>query len=196
MCRSRTAHTGAVTGNQEHGAGRTGFAPPGSRVDAGVPSSPPVGGARSPSSGPAAADVRPGLATAAGVLGFVVAGFAVLTGAGATLRGLRQDVGWAPVLLLTGVLVAIALVVGGTALLRRRSSRLLQATSALLTLAVLAGMGTAVAVEPSDGPYLAFALAVFWLPLPLLVLVFSSVPVVRRWLRGGRRERADTGQPA
>jgi hypothetical protein len=142
------------------------------------------------------ADVRPGLATAAGVLGFVVAGFAVLTGAGATLRGLREGVGWAPLLLLAGVLVSTAMVAGALALLRRRSSRLLQATSALLTLAVLAGMGTAVVVEPSDGPYLAFALAVFWLPLPLLVLVSSSVPVVRRWLRGGRLERGRSDRGA
>jgi hypothetical protein len=125
---------------------------------------------------------RPGLATAAGVLGHVTAGLTIVfsliflvitfTGAGDATT----------LVLLLGLPCSIGLITGANQLLRRESERNLFACAALsvgvLVLSLLIGLAT-LAKDDLVGQTVFIVLAV---PLPLLTAIFARTRSVRNWV--------------
>ena len=125
---------------------------------------------------------RPGLATAAAVLGFVAGGLTILVSLGMLVSVLSGD-GDAP----TGVLVlglpcAAGLITGGVWLMQRRSAQLLTwsavASAVVLVVALLAGTAT---LDGEDVVGLLF-FTLFALVMPVLIAVFSVRRTVADWL--------------
>jgi hypothetical protein len=129
---------------------------------------------------------RPGVATAAGVLGIVTAGLTALVTAG-VLLGLATGDDEAAFLLtvVTGVLCAAGLLVGGIRLLGRRSADLLfgAALCSLASLALIAVAGRAT-LFGDDADFL-LALAFLGAPLPAVTAVLARSRATVGWASSG-----------
>jgi hypothetical protein len=129
---------------------------------------------------------RPGVATAAAVLGIVTAGLTALMAAG-FLFGMTDGDDEAAFLLtvVTGVLCAAGLLVGGIRLLSRRSADLLffTALGSLASLALIA----VVAETTLYGDDAGFLLAVAFLgaPLPAVTAVLARTRATVGWASTG-----------
>jgi uncharacterized membrane protein len=116
-----------------------------------------------------------------------LAAIVLLSGAAVVVSLTNVDQSWAFPLGLVVVAAAALLVVGGVALLQRRDGRRPVRAGASLVLAALLSVVAALAALDPDGWIVVVAgLAVFWLPLAVLTLVFVGKGEVRRWL-GARR---------
>jgi len=131
--------------------------------------------------------VRPGAVTGAAAFAITLAAVVLLSGAAVVVSLADADQSWAFPLGLVVTAAAALLVVGGAALLQRRDGRRPVRAGASLVLAALLSVVAALAALESDGWIAVVAgLAVFWLPLAVLTLVFVGKGEVRRWLRTGR----------
>ncbi|WP_116452029.1 hypothetical protein [Blastococcus litoris] len=128
---------------------------------------------------------RPGIATAAAVLGFVTAGLTALVMVAVLLAVVEGTTDPATLLMLLGVPCAITLVAGAAALLDRRSEEILfrgaLASVAVLVVVLLVGMAT---LSGPDRAGMGMVVVVA-LPLPILTAVFAARPVVRAWVDAG-----------
>jgi len=156
-----------VNGEQQYGSQPPGFGPPPARPT--VPAPWPHGTG------------RPGVATAAGVLGLVTGGLTALVSVMVLLFAVRSADESATLILLLGLPCAAGLLIGGAKLMDRGSATPLfvsaLAAVAVLALAFVVGAGT---MEPPD----LLALAVFVvlaLPLPVLTAILARRPVTLGW---------------
>ncbi len=124
---------------------------------------------------------RPGVATAAGVLGIVTGGLSLLVSLVLTVAVLSGEDDAVSVVLMLGLPCGAVLIAGGVRLLNRHSPTLVVAASlasvVVLFLALAVGAGTA---DGSDVIGLAVFL-VFALPLPVLTAVFARLPATVGW---------------
>lgn len=122
---------------------------------------------------PAPVLARPGMATAAAVLGFIIAGLGILFGLLALFALSTLNVGGFYAVIVVIQLVADAVLIwGGVQLLNGKDSRILTIVSALLVLLSLVGM--IMYFAPSS---------LLSLVIPILILVFSINPAVKAWVR-------------
>lgn len=129
---------------------------------------------------------RPGLATAAAVLGFVTAGLTLIAGIVFLVKELTGDHDAPTVVLLLGIPCAAAQILGGVRLLRRRSRTVLL-VSALAGVAVLIAALVAAAVDLSKDDFEGFLIFFFpALPLPILTAVFAWQRNVSSWIAAAR----------
>ncbi len=155
--------------------------PPGSGYGyAPYPGPPPGYGWGSPPAWPAGPG-RPGVATAAGVLGIVTGSLSALVALVLTAAVLGGEDDAPTLVLLLGLPCGVALVAAGIRLLGRHSptplfvSALVAVT--VLFLALVVGAGTVGA----DGLLGLTAFLVFALPLPVLTAVFARLPATVGW---------------
>ena len=124
---------------------------------------------------------RPGVATAAGVLGIVTGALSLLVSLVLTVAVLSGEDDAVSVVLMLGLPCGAVLIAGGTRLLNRHSATLVFAAAlasvVVLFLALAVGAGTA---DSSDVVGLAVFL-VFALPLPVLTAVFARLPATVGW---------------
>ncbi|MGY1694137.1 MULTISPECIES: hypothetical protein [unclassified Geodermatophilus] len=127
---------------------------------------------------------RPGVATAAGVLGIVAGSLSGLVALVLTAAVLSGDDDAVSIVLVLGLPCGAALVTGGIRLLTRHSPAPLfvsaLAAVAVLFLALAVGAGTLGA----DGLVGFTAFLVFALPLPVLTAVFARLPATVGWAAG------------
>jgi divalent metal cation (Fe/Co/Zn/Cd) transporter len=125
---------------------------------------------------------RPGLATAAGVLGYVTAGLTIVVSLVFLLVLLSGNGDTVQAVLVLGLPCAAGLIIGASQLLRRRSAQILFASAAasvtVLVLSLIVGVGF---LTQNDllGQAVFLALA---LPLPLLTAIFARARAVTGWL--------------
>jgi hypothetical protein len=145
---------------------------------------PPAGWAGAPQAWPYGPR-RPGVATAAAVLGFVTGGLTALVSLIILLSVTRGDGDPSIVLMLLGLPCAIAVIAGAAALMSRGSPGLLfgaaVASVGVLFLVAVVGMAT-LDVDDMLGRLVLVVLA---LPLPILTAVFARQPRVRGWAAAG-----------
>ncbi len=124
---------------------------------------------------------RPGVATAAGVLGIVTGALSLLVSLVLTVAVLSGEDDAVSVVLMLGLPCGAVLIAGGTRLLNRHSATMVFAAAlasvVVLFLALAVGAGTA---DSSDVVGLAVFL-VFALPLPVLTAVFARLPATVGW---------------
>ncbi len=124
---------------------------------------------------------RPGVATAAGVLGIVTGGLSLLVSLVLTVAVLSGEDDAVSVVLMLGLPCGAVLIAGGVRLLNRHSPTLVVAASlasvVVLFLALAVGAGTA---DGSDVIGLTVFL-VLALPLPVLTAVFARLPATVGW---------------
>jgi hypothetical protein len=129
---------------------------------------------------------RPGVATAAAVLGLVTGGLTALMTAG-FLFGLADgdDDGVYLLTILTGLLCAAGLIAGGVRLLARKSADLLffAALAAVASLALIAVVGTATLYGDDADFILGFAF--LGVPLPTVTAVLARVRPTVGWASSG-----------
>lgn len=130
---------------------------------------------------------RPGLATAAGVLGYVTAGLTIVVSLVFLVIMLAGDGDRTTGVLLLGMPCSVGLITGSNQLLRRESERNLFASAGLsvgvLTVSLLIGLAT---LTKGD----LFGQIVFILlaaPLPILTAVFARTRTVSDWVAAGNR---------
>jgi len=125
---------------------------------------------------------RPGLATAAAVLGFVAGGLTVLVSLGMLVSLLTGDGDASTDVLSLGLLCAAGLITGGVRLMQRRSAQLLlwSAVAAAVVLVVALLVATVTVDEDSLVGQLVFTLVA--LPMPVLIAVFSVRRTVADWV--------------
>ena len=125
---------------------------------------------------------RPGLATAAAVLGFVAGGLTVLVSIGMLVSVLTGDGDAPTAVLIAGLPCAAGLITGGVWLMQRRSAQLLtwSAVAAAVVLVVALLVGTATEDEDTVVGLLMFTLVA--LVMPVLIAVFSVRRTVADWL--------------
>jgi len=145
---------------------------------------PPAGWAGAPQAWPYGPR-RPGVATAAAVLGFVTGGLTALVSLIILLSVTRGDGDPSIVLMLLGLPCAIAVIAGAAVLTSRGSPGLLfgaaVASVGVLFLVAVVGMAT-LNVDDMLGRLLLVVLA---LPLPVTTAVFARQPRVRGWAAAG-----------
>jgi hypothetical protein len=129
---------------------------------------------------------RPGVATAAAVMGFVTAGLTALMTAG-FLFGLADgdDEGVYVLTLVTGVLCATGLLVGGLRLVSRKPADVLffSALAALASLALIAVVGAATLYGDEAEFFLYFAF--LGAPLPAVTAVLARTQATVGWASSG-----------
>jgi hypothetical protein len=125
---------------------------------------------------------RPGLATAAGVLGYVTAGLTIVFSLVFLLILMTGNGDATMAVLVLGLPCAAGLIVGALQPLRRRSAQILFASAAasvaILMISLIVGVGF---LTQDDLLGLAVFIAVA-LPLPLLTAIFARARAVRGWL--------------
>ena len=125
---------------------------------------------------------RPGLATAAAVLGFVTAGLTIVVTLAFVVVLLTGNGDPTVGALVLGLPCAVGMIVGGVRLTARRSSEVLFASAAtavgVLLFSLVVGIGYLV---PGDLAGQAVFVATA-LPLPVLTAVFSRAATVKAWL--------------
>ena len=132
---------------------------------------------------------RPGLATAAAVLGIVTGSLTLLGGSGFLIDALTGDGDLPTWLLALGLPVGACLIVGGIRLLGGKAVTLLLwsavAAVVLLVLALLGGLVTLPAYDV-DGlvPFIVLAL-----PLPIVTAALTAQQRVRGWAATGAGQR-------
>jgi hypothetical protein len=128
---------------------------------------------------------RPGVATAAIVLGFVTGGLTALASLAFLVAVASGDDDAPTMLLLLGLPCAIALIAGSAQLARRATAGVLfgaaVASVAVLVLVLLAGAATL----DGDAMVGLSLFVVFALVLPVLTAVFARLPRVRGWAANG-----------
>ena len=129
---------------------------------------------------------RPGMATAAAVLGFVTAGLTLIAGLVLVIKELTGHDDAPTAVLLLGIPCAAAQILGGVWLLRRRSRTVLL-VSALAAVAVLIGALVAAAVDLPRQGFVGFLVFFFpALPLPVVTAVFAWQRTVSSWIAAAR----------
>ncbi len=124
---------------------------------------------------------RPGVATAAGVLGIVTGSLSALVGLLFTVAVLSGE-GDAPSRVLAlGLPCGAALLVGGIRLLNRYSPTPLFAASLVAVVVLFLFLVAAAGTLDSDGVIGVTAFLVFALPLPVLTAVFARLPATVGW---------------
>ena len=126
---------------------------------------------------------RPGIATAAAVLGFVTAGLTILV-AGALLIGVLSGGDDLPSLVLAlGLPCSAGLIAGGLRLLDRRSSALLFGSAiACVVVLVLAWLAGAATIDRTGGLEGLSVFVMTAVVLPVLTGIFAWLPTVRDWV--------------
>jgi hypothetical protein len=125
---------------------------------------------------------RPGIATAAAVLGFVTGGLTILFSIGFLIAVVTGEDDAPTLALLLGLPCAAGVITGAVRLLGRRSPTVLfgsaVASVLVLGLAWLAGAAT---IDRTDGLAGLTVFLLFAMVLPVLTAIFSWLPVVRGW---------------
>ena len=128
---------------------------------------------------------RPGVATAAAVLGFVTGGLTALMSLFMLLAVVDGEDDPATILMLLGIPCAVAMIAGGAALMSRRSPNLLfgagLASIAVLAIVAVAGMATLY----GDDLIGLIVVVVLAFPLPVLTTIFAGQRRVRDWAAAG-----------
>jgi hypothetical protein len=125
---------------------------------------------------------RPGVATAASVLGFVTGGLTMLFSFGFLIAVLAGEDDVVTQTLLLGALSAAGLITGAVRLLGRRSPTVLFGSSlASVAVLLLALLAAAVTIDRTSGLDGILMFVLFAMVLPVVTAVFAWLPVVRGW---------------
>jgi hypothetical protein len=125
---------------------------------------------------------RPGVATAASVLGFVTGGLTLLFSFGFLIAVLAGEDDVVTQTLLLGVLSAAGLITGAVRLLGRRSPTVLFGSSlASVAVLLMALLAAAVTIDRTSGLDGIVMFVLFAMVLPVVTAVFAWLPVVRGW---------------
>jgi hypothetical protein len=150
---------------------------------------PPPYGAPMPWRPPAATwpygPARPGMATAAAVLGYVTAGLTIVFSVILLFVALGGDGDDTVAVLLLGVPCAVGLLVGAGQTLRRRSAHVLFVSAVAAVAVLLLALVVGVAVLAADDLIGETMFVVLALPLPLLTAIFARTTTVTAWLAAG-----------
>jgi hypothetical protein len=170
------------------GYGPPAYGPPPGHQPAYPPAYPPHHGAPWPGAAPLPwphGSARPGLATAAAVLGFVTGGLTLLGSLGFLIAAANGDGDAATVVLVLGLPCAAGMIYGGVRLLGRRSPVPLFASAlaavGVLLIALLVAAGTLRGDAMAGIAFFAVLAGV----LPVLTAVFARLPVTLGWVGSG-----------
>ena len=128
-------------------------------------------------------DGRPGVATAAGVLGIVTGGLTALVSLGCLLGTVGGDPSSAVLLLFTAP-CAIGTLTGGIRLLQGHRRGLLLGSAVASIGVLLLGLLVGALVYAGDQVLGVVVLVVLALPLPLVTAVLAAHPTVQGWTEG------------
>ena len=125
---------------------------------------------------------RPGLATAAAVLGFVAGGLTVLVSIGMLVSVLTGDGDAPTAVLIAGLPCAAGLITGGVWLMQRRSAQLLTWSAVASAVVLVAALLVGTATEDEDTVVGLLVFTLVALVMPVLIAVFSVRRTVADWL--------------
>ena len=131
---------------------------------------------------------RPGVATAAAVLGFVTGGFTALGGLIWLLTLLTGDGDARVAVLSLGVLCAAGLITGAVLLLKQRPPQVLLLSAVASIVVLLLALVVTGATQSSDDVVGQTVFTVLALPLPIVTAVLAAQRKVRGWAAAGGQQ--------